>query len=155
MRIPRSLTFHDQIRMLRIIYFALIVTQGFLFIVAWILKNSIKVSSETENALDYIIPLILFGAIFTSRYLYRNLTTKARSAQFIKKLETYRNSVILSLAVLETANITAILAFMITGEYLYAAASVIMFLLFILNSPTEYKFRSDLELTPDELSHTE
>jgi hypothetical protein len=44
---------------------------------------------------------------------------------------------------------------MITGEYLYAAASVIMFLLFILNSPTEYKFRSDLELTPDELSHTE
>jgi hypothetical protein len=48
MRIPRSLTFHDQIRMLRIIYFALIVTQGFLFIVAWILKNSIKVAAKQK-----------------------------------------------------------------------------------------------------------
>jgi hypothetical protein len=155
MKISRSLSFHDQIRYLRILFFILLGGQVIFLIAAFILKGLFPADERLIRVFDYLIPLLLFTAIFFSRFLYRNIINKSRRLSFSKKTDTYRSAVITSLAVLEAANLTSILAFLITGEYLYAAASVILLLLFILNAPSEDKFRTDLELTSEELTYTE
>jgi hypothetical protein len=155
MKSSRSLSFQEQIRFLRIIFFALLGGQVVFLLIAFILKDNFMVDNRIVNIFDYLIPVLLFTAIFFSRFIYRTIINKSGRLSFDRKVDTYRSAVITSLAILEGANIFAIMAFMLTGEYLYAAASVILFLLFILNSPSEDKFRSDLELTPEEIAHTE
>jgi small-conductance mechanosensitive channel len=155
MKISRSLSFHDQIRYLRILFFILLGGQVLFFIVAFLIRGSFSIEERVVNIFDYLIPVILFTAIFFSRFIYRTLINKTRRLSFSKKTDTYRSAVVSSLAVLEGANLTAITAFMLTNEYLYAAASIILFLLFMLSMPSEDKFRTDLELTPDELTYTE
>jgi hypothetical protein len=154
MRQSPSLSFHDQIRSLRIIFFALLAGQ-LIFFVTWYLAGAIPIIQDLKGIFDYLVPLFLFGSIFLSKFIYRILINKVKDSTFVKKLEGYKNAVIVSLAILESANFMAITAYMLTGEILYAAASLIMFLLFIINAPSEDKFRAELELTPEELSHTE
>jgi len=122
---------------------------------ALFLTGNFLVDRDVTRVFDYLVPLFLFTAIFLSRFLYRSLVSQAKKYSFAKKIQSYRNAVIVSLAVLEGANLLAIIAFMLTGEYLYLAASIIMFLLFILKNPSGDKFRTDFELTPEELSHTD
>jgi hypothetical protein len=155
MKRSRSLTFHEHIRLLRIIFFLLLGAQGLFFLIAWFLQDSVRTDGDLKGVLDYLVPLFMFTSIFASRFLYRSLISKARLADFSSKIKQYRIAVIAVLAILEGANLMAIIALMLTGEYLYAAASVIMFLLFILNAPSEERFRMDLELTNEELSYTE
>jgi small-conductance mechanosensitive channel len=151
----RSMSFHDQIRFLRIMFFIMLGGQVVFFVIAFLLRGSFDVEQRIINIFDYLIPVILFTAIFFSRFLYRTMIYKSKRLSFSRKTDTYRSASITSLAVLEGANLTAILAFMLTDEYLYAAASIILFLLFMLSMPSEEKFRMDLELTPDEMLHTE
>jgi hypothetical protein len=150
-----SLSFQDSIRFLRILFFILLGAQAVFFTIAFQMRELFTVDATIKGVFDYLIPVILFGAIFFSRYLYRILTAKSKRLSFSKKTETYRSAVVVSLAILEGANFASIIAFMLTDEYLYAAASVILFLLFMLNIPSADKFRTDMELTPAELLLTE
>jgi hypothetical protein len=145
-----SVSFHDQIRFLRIIFFILLTAQLVFFIIAFALRESFIPDPAIISIFDYLIPVVLFASIFLSRFLYKNIVFKSRGLSLSEKIQSYRTASLVSLAVLEGANITSITAFMLTGEYLYAAASVILFLLFMLNIPSEDKFRLDLELKPEE-----
>jgi len=155
MKSPDPLSLHNQIRVLRIIFFALLTGQAIFFLIAYFLKDSFAGDKELGEIFGYLIPVILFGAIFLSRKLYRNLLLESKKAGLKEKVISYRTAVIVDLAILEGANMISIVAFMLTSEYLYAAASLILFLIFILRAPTDDKLVTDLELTPEELSFME
>lgn len=155
MRESGSLSFQQQIRFLRIIFFALLGGQAVFFIVAWIVSGTSFVNPELTKVLDYFVVIFLFGSIFLSKFIYRKSISYAKQQSFMRKTDAYRNGVIISLAVLELGNFTSMVAFMLSGQVLYVAASIIMFLLFILNAPSEDKFRIEFELTQEELTNTE
>lgn len=141
-------------RVLRIIFYALLAGQVIFLLIAFFIKDEFPHNEEMNKVFDYMVPVFLFGAIFLSRYLYRMMISKSKNLPNENKIMNYRIAVIISLAVLEGANIIAITAFMLTGEYLYAAASVILFLLFMLSVPGEDKLKTDLEMSPEEISET-
>lgn len=152
MNLSDSISFHNQMRALKIIFYALLAGQVIFFLVAFIIKDVFSPNQEMTKVFDYMVPVFLFGGIFLSRYLYRMMISKSRDLPLPNKMMNYRTAVVISLAVLEAANMIAITAFMITGEYLYAAASVILFLLFMLSAPGEDKLRTDMEMSTEEIS---
>ncbi len=152
MNLSDSITFQNQMRVLKIIFYALLAGQAIFFLIAFLIKDVFLPSEELNKVFDYMVPIFLFGAIFLSRYLYRLMISKSKNRSVPDKIGNYRIAVIISLAVLEAANMTAITALVITGEYLYAAASVILFLLFMLSVPGEDKLMTDMEMSPQEIS---
>ena len=147
--------YQNEEKLLRTIFFALLAGQLLFFVIALFLQKTFKPDSDLLKILDYLVPLLLLAAIFLSGFIYRLMISKSKKLPLRDKISGYRSSVIVSLAVLEAANIISITAFMITGEIIYAAASLILFLLFILRAPSGGKLMMDLEITSDELSKFE
>lgn len=147
-----QLLYQKEEKLLRTLFFALLAGQILFFLIAVFLQKTFEPDSNLLKILDYAVPLLLLGLIILSRFVYRQLVSRSKKLPFEEKILSYRSAVIVSLAMLEAANIISITAFMLTGEYIYAAASLILFLLFILGAPSADKLIIDLELGPEELS---
>ena len=94
----------------------------------------------------FITPVVVFFSIFASKMIYSRLVNafdKSRSIE--EKLNSYRTSSIVKLAIIEGANIFTISILIITSDYLYTAFFALLITFFWLNKPGEEKFRMDYD----------
>lgn len=131
---------------LNIIFLALLSGQLIYFAIALFLIQSGNMQGieGVETVFMFITPVVVFFSIFTSKMIYSKLVNAFdKSRPIEEKLNSYRASNIVKLAIIEGANIFTISIMIITADYLYAAFFALLIAFFWLNKPGEEKFKMD------------
>jgi len=95
----------------------------------------------------------LFGLImmFISRMVYNQMLAKiVASISLIHKISGYRTAKIVAWAMIEGACFFALVATLLTSNYLYVAVYIFLFGYFFLMKPTKESLIRDMHLNSDE-----
>ena len=147
-------TSREYFQMLRIMYYALIAGQMFFGLIALYLNMADPVDSgenELRDILIYLVPLFVIFGLIAGNFLYRSrLQVCRKKSDLIEKMSDYRSALILRYAFLEGPSLFSIIAYLLTGDFLFMGMAIFMIGLFITIPPTRSKAVFDLELSPED-----
>lgn len=144
----------EQIKTIQIIFFALLSGQLIFLFIAVYLVQSANVKPNEELFLIFLIVdlLIVFPAIVIGPMLYRNFLSKVKSEFSIQqKLVIYRQAVIVKLALVEAPTIFSIVAYLLTGSFVFLLIAIGVLILFFFHKPSIEKFAEDFNVRITEL----
>jgi FtsH-binding integral membrane protein len=130
------------------IFYALFGGQAvFLLFAAYLLKTSGPQAPDLASTFQIALPLItlagVFGSLWISKFMLKSLNTLQNETE---KLNKYRSALLVKFALLEGANLFAIVVFMLTGSNLALIISSCLLILFILNKPSVQRIKEDLQM---------
>lgn len=143
----------NQLKITSIIYFAMILGLVAFFVIAIIVKQGIlqESNNEMDNIFVFIIPIFGLMMMFTSRMIYNQLLTKIKSeTNLLHKIIQYRTFKLISWAMIEGACVLALVATLLTSNYLYMVVFIFLLGYFILLRPSKESLVRDLRLNSDE-----
>ncbi len=153
------LSIKEQIKQINILYFALFSGQILLAVVMIFLINTAStVETEAVNTVDssmtMIAAMISVTAIGLAFFLYnkRKVEGAGLKANLETKLAHYRASFILRAALIEGANLVAILFYFIEGNLFYLILFVIGIAAFLFIRPSVRQISEDYQLSGTEQS---
>jgi|SRR3990172_4241083 len=140
----------SQFKLISIIYGALIIGQIIFFAVALFLVENLKI--KPDQSLDEIfrllIPLLGIVAMFFAHRFYNNkISAISENDELSIKLIKFRSYKIIQWAEIEAASLISIIAFILTGNYLYVIVFLFMIGFFILNRPSKEIFVNDFKIS--------
>lgn len=143
------------LRSLNIIYLALFAGQIMFLLVAFYLTST-QVFGDAGDVLTEVymiaVPLIIAGGLASSFFVTKMLLGSVKQLTTLKeKLERYRSAMIVKYALLEGPAFFAIVCYLITAHYLFAALAGLMMVVFLVNKPSAEKIAAELEFTREEL----
>lgn len=107
--------------------------------------------SDFKDIFIYVIPIFTISSIGASYFVFRSKLNKLKEIQSLEqKIVEYRAAQIIRWALLEGPSFFAIIAYILTGDILFAVVSIVIILFFIPTFPTVARFEQDLELTWEE-----
>lgn len=99
----------------------------------------------------YIIPLFAATCIGASYFVFKGKLNKLKESPSLEqKLIEYRSAQIIRWALLEGPSFLAIIAFLLTGQFLFVGIVAVIIMFFIPTFPSAARFDNDLELTWEE-----
>jgi hypothetical protein len=130
------------------IFYALFAGQAvFLLVSAYLVKTSGPTSPDMPSSFLIMLPIITLSGVFGSFFIYKILLKGVHNAANDKeKLEKYRAAFLCKLALIEGANLFAIVVYMLTASNMALIISSCLLILFMLHKPSEDKLREDLEI---------
>jgi ABC-type dipeptide/oligopeptide/nickel transport system permease subunit len=143
----------NQIRITNAIYYALVSGLLLFFIVVIVLIQDKDPSTGkgVDNIFTIIVPVFGLMMMFLSRMIYNQTLSKIDSgSSLIQKISGYRTAKIVAWAMLESACFFALVASMLTSNYLYVAVSIFLFGFFFLMKPSKESLIRDMRLNSDE-----
>jgi hypothetical protein len=112
---------------------------------------SLSQKKELDDYFTFIVPLFGLLMMLLSRFIYNRIVSGYKTeSDFLQKVIQYRTAKIISWAMIEAASILALVASILTLNYLYIAVFVLLFGYFLLSRPTRESFVKDFRLTSDE-----
>ena len=140
-------------RSLSILHMAMFSGQLIMAAVMLFLKASYVLHfSNTDGLFLYLVPGAALVALFLGRKLSeQRMASIKESDELDQKLETYRSSVIINLALVEGAALLALMIYYITGNLLYILIGFALILYFFYLKPTKQSVRVDAKLRAKEL----
>jgi hypothetical protein len=131
-----------------ILFYALFAGQAmFLIVVSYLLRTSGPTAPDLASSLQIALPLTTLAGVFGSGFLFKfYLKIASAASNDTDKINKYRTALLIKLALLEGANIFAIIAYMLTASNLALVISVCLLILFILNKPSLDKMKEDMDL---------
>jgi uncharacterized membrane protein len=153
MTTPQNAEIKNQLRATNTIFFALIIGMLLFFAVVMVfIQDRVQWTDDNLNMiLTFLVPLFGLIMMFISRMIYNQMISRIEANNsLIQKLMSYRTAKIVSWAVLESACLLALVATMLTSNYLYVAVFVFLFGYFILMRPSKESFIRDMRLNSDE-----
>jgi divalent metal cation (Fe/Co/Zn/Cd) transporter len=138
---------------IKIVHLALVIGVVFFALVSVFLQiNGFGTLGELiNNGLLLIIPLLALIGIFGSNFIFKKRLRKiVDKTNLNEKMEDYRSALILKFALIEGPSFFAIVAYLLTGNYIFLGTAVVLIIVFLIYTPSRTKFISDLELTKDE-----
>lgn len=138
---------------IKIVHLALVIGVVFFALVSVFLQiNGFGTLGELiNNGLLLIIPLLALIGIFGSNFIFKKRLRKiVDKTNPNEKMEDYRSALILKFALIEGPSFFAIVAYLLTGNYIFLGTAVVLIIVFLIYTPSRTKFISDLELTKDE-----
>ena len=143
----------NQKRITNTIYFSLVFGLLLFFIIVMILMQDKKI--EGDNNLDmiftFLVPLFGLMMMFISRMIYNQMVSKYDPAgSLLQKITHYRTAKIISWAMIEGGCFLALVATILTSNYLYVAVFIFLFGYFFLMKPSKESFIRDMHLNSDE-----
>lgn len=149
--ISDKISLGENIRNNQVVWSALVIGQLFFGAVAVYLVNfgGVKVEiPDLNKSLLYIIPTIAIISVFGSSYIFKmRLVALKDKTDLNAKFLDYRSALIVRWALLEGPSFLAIVAFILTGNYLLLSIAALIILFFIFIMPSKSKLESDLELS--------
>ena len=136
-------------RVLTKIYVTLIFAQLIFILIALFLRTDMHAAPESGDfkIFKILVPLFVGGGIYEGNILYRKRVRKAREQSTLaKKLNGYRVGLMLRYAFWIAPSLFAIVAYFLTGNWIYLALSVIVILVFLAHRPGVDKARKELDL---------
>ncbi len=133
----------------KIVHFALIAGIVFFALISTFLhQNGYKTFGEDlDGPFLIIVPLLALAGIFTSNFLYKKRINEIdKQLPLSVKLVNYRAALIVKLALLEAPSFFTVIAYLLTGNYIYLGIVLILLIVFLLYTPTKEKLINELEL---------
>jgi hypothetical protein len=124
----------------------------FFIVAVYLMQNKFAVQAQVpDTILTFLVPVFGLLMMSLSRLLYKKFLSRlSPDKDLIQKLIQYRTSKIISWAMIEAAALPALIASILTLNYLYIAVFVLLFGYFLLSRPTRESFVKDFRLTSDE-----
>jgi len=142
-----------QMRITNTIYYALVTGLLIFFIVVIVLIQDTDPSTgkDIDNILTIIVPVFGLIMMFVSRLIYNQMISKCDvHISLIHKVSYYRTAKIVAWSIIESACFFALVATMLTSNYLYVAVFVFLFGYFFLMKPSKESLIRDMRLNSDE-----
>ncbi len=136
-------------RLLTKIYVTLIFAQLIFILIALFIRTEMHAAPESGNfeIFKMLVPVFIAAGIYEGNVLYRKRLRKAvQQPTLAKKLENYRQGLMLRYAFWMAPSLFSIVAYFLTGNWIYLALSVIVILAFLAHRPGMDKARKELDL---------
>ena len=143
----------NQLRVTNTIYYSLItgLLLFFIVIMVFIHDNDRTAGKELDNIFTFVVPIFGLMMMFISRMVYNQMILKFDStANLLQKISHYRTAKIVSWAMVEGACFFALVATMLTSNYLYVAVYIFLFGYFFLMRPSKESLIRDMHLNSEE-----
>ena len=143
----------NQLRVTNTIYYSLITGLLLFFIVVmvFIQDNDPTAGKELDNIFTFLVPIFGLMMMFISRMIYNQMILKFDSAaNLLQKISHYRTAKIVSWAMIEGACFFALVATMLTSNYLYVAVYIFLIGYFFLMRPSKESLVRDMRLNSEE-----
>jgi hypothetical protein len=143
----------NQMRITNAIYYALVTGLLIFFIVVIVLIQDKDPSTgkSIDNMFTIIVPVFGLMMMFVSRMIYNQMLSKIDAgSSLIQKISSYRTAKIVAWAMLESACFLALVASMLTSNYLYVAVFIFLFGFFFLMKPSKESLIRDMRLNSEE-----
>ncbi|HEY6625818.1 MAG TPA: hypothetical protein VIZ21_02585, partial [Ignavibacteriaceae bacterium] len=127
-------------RITNAIYYALVTGLLLFFVVVIVLIQDKYTSTGKggDNIFTIIIPVFGLMMMFLSRMIYNQMLSKIdEGSSLIQKISGYRTTKIVAWAMLESACFLALVATLLTSNYLYVAVFIFLFGFFFLMKPSK------------------
>lgn len=138
----------------KIIHFAMMTGILFFGIIAFILNYSCGQfieNKELENVLLLVVVVFLLAEVIGSNFIFKYQLKECYKQTALKdKLLCYRSALIVRIAMIEGVSFFVIIAYVLTGNFLFLVFLVLLLFIFLLFMPTLEKTRTDLKLNYDE-----
>ena len=143
----------NQLRVTYTIFYSLItgLLLFFIVVIVFIQDKDPSAGKDIDNIFTMVVPVFGLMIMFISRMIYNQMTSKldARSS-LIHKLSGYRTAKIVAWAMIESACLLALVATMLTSNYLYVAVFIFLFGYFFLMKPSKESLVRDMRLNSAE-----
>lgn len=144
-------TVKDYLKTSIVVHLALIAGLVFFLLITLFITAEGAFAPELHKIFIYLIPVFVLMAFLVSNFLYMQKITALRDATTLPdKLKGFRTLLVMRSAVLEAAGFMSVIAFMMTGEWLYAGLTLLVVLYMATFIPTKQKIITDLELNTQE-----
>ena len=143
----------NQLRITNTIYYSLLTGLLLFFIVVmvFIQDNDPTPGKELDNIFTFLVPIFGLMMMFFSRMIYNQMILKFDSAaNLLQKISHYRTAKIVSWAMIEGACFFALVATMLTSNYLYVAVYIFLIGYFFLMRPSKESLVRDMRLNSEE-----
>jgi hypothetical protein len=143
----------NQLKITNVIYITLAIGLILFFmIVMYLMENqSITTVQKLDSFFTIVIPLFGLLMMYLSRFLFNKMIAKLSvDADLSQKIVQYRTAKIISWALIEGASFLALVAALLTLNYLYIAVLIFLFGYFLLSRPSKESFIKDLHLTSEQ-----
>jgi hypothetical protein len=153
MKISENPEIQNQKRITNTIYFSLVFGLLLFFLVVMILIQDKKAegSKDLDMIFTFLVPLFGLAMMFISRMIYNQMISKLDSAgSLLQKITYYRTTKIISWAMIEGGCFLALVATILTSNYLYVAVFVFLLGYFLLMRPSTESLIRDMRLNSEE-----
>lgn len=145
----------ENLRAIRIFTIALIIGVLFFSIIMIVvvqLRGPALVPDLFSDIFSGIVVVTAIAALSAAHFWYRKKLTELKNAviSLQEKLNLYRNSLILYLALCEGAGLFSIIVFFLTGNYYLLAITAILILFMYSKFPSVQKLSAELNLDSSE-----
>jgi len=143
----------NQMRITNTIYYSLVTGLLIFFIVVIVLIQDKDPSTgkDVDKIFTIIVPVFGLMMMFLSRMIYNQMLSKIDAGNsLLQKISGYRTTKIVAWAMLESACFLALVASMLTSNYLYLAVFIFLFGFFFLMNPSKESLIRDMHLNSDE-----
>jgi len=143
----------NQIRVTNTIYLSLISGLIIFFVIMIILLQirNPKAESELDYIFTFFVPLIGFLMMLISKSVYNRMISKNDlGGSLVQKISYYRTAKIVSWAMIEGGCFLALVATMLTSNYLYVAVFIFLFGYLVLMRPSIESLIKDMRLNSEE-----
>lgn len=146
---------NNQLKVTSIIYYSLIGSMLIFCMVVIILVQgkAFNFSRDIDKVFILIVPAYGMVMMFLSRMIYNQMITKFdKSMNILRKISHYRTVKIICWAVIESSCLLAIVATMLTSNYLYVVVFIFLIGYLIMIRPSRESLVRDLSMNSNESS---
>ncbi|WP_425392089.1 hypothetical protein [Ekhidna sp.] len=145
-------TAKDQLKLIRLLHFALMGGAGLFAVMAAILIVSDEVSQPSIEVLDYLSPAYFFIMLATYPVVFKAALKKTALLEktLSQKLASFQTAHIIRMAMLEGCALFASVAALINGELLHLIIASLTLAIMFSKTPTPFLLESELGLNQDE-----
>lgn len=154
MNSSESADIKNQHKITNTIYYALILNLIVFFIVVMVIiqNRDVEAGSELDSIFTFVVPLIGFLVMLLSRAIYNRMISNLDSgSNTLNKIAHFRKAKIISWALIEGGCFFALVASIITSNYLYIAVFILLFGYFIMLRPSGESLKRDMRLNSEEI----
>jgi hypothetical protein len=145
----------NQIKVISIIHFSLMSGVLIFFIAAIIIVRSktIFVSKDLDNIFSILVPVYGLLMMFLSRMIFNIMISRLAAVNsLLEKIAKYRSAKIVSWTLTESACLFALVATLLTSNYLYIVIFIFLFGYFFMLRPSKKFMINDLQLNQNEMN---
>jgi len=122
---------------IKIVHIALVIGIVFFTLISVFLQISGfgTVGQEINNGLLLLVPIFALIGIFASNLVFRKKLKGIREKSNLKeKMEDYRSALIIKLALIEGPSFFTVVAYLLTGNYIFLGIVVVLIIVFLISS---------------------
>jgi hypothetical protein len=143
----------NQLKVTNTIYLALLsgLVIFFVIVILLIQNKNLELNTVLDKIFTFLIPVFGLVMMFISRMVYNIMIVKLDSSSTIpQKISYYRTVKIISWALVEGACFLALLATILTSNYLYLVVFIFLLGYFFLLRPSAESLIKDMRLNSEE-----